>query len=96
MVNKAVISSSPWLHGESDAAGHDDDDDDGSTDRCYGKFSRGVKPSLVTNPSVVFRGIFNYRLNKISVGEREDGGTEGRTGGRYGYDVKPLLYDTSN
>lgn len=42
--------------------------------RCYGKFKVGVKPSLVTNPSVVFRGIFNYRLNKISGGE--GGGNE--------------------
>lgn len=42
--------------------------------RCYGKFREGVKPSLVTNPSVVFRGIFNYRLNKISA--RENDGNE--------------------
>lgn len=39
--------------------------------RRYGKFKGGVKPSLVTNPSVVFRGIFNYRLNKISAGGRQ-------------------------
>lgn len=46
-----------------------------------GKFRDGVKLSLVTNPLVVFRRIFNYRLNKISLDEHGD---EKRDGG---YDV---------
>lgn len=48
-----------------------------------GKFRDGVKLSLVTNPLVVFRRIFNYRLNKISLDEDEMG-TKNGTGG---YDV---------
>lgn len=46
-----------------------------------GKFRDGVKLSLVTNPLVVFRRIFNYRLNKISL---DEDGDEKRDGG---YDV---------
>lgn len=46
-----------------------------------GKFRDGVKLSLVTNPLVVFRRIFNYRLNKISLDEDEMGRKTG------GYDV---------
>lgn len=78
-VNKVVISPSPWtipLTFRRTSRWREEASHDAGYDgrRCYGKFKVGVKPSLVTNPSVVFRGIFNYRLNKISVGRRRKRG----------------------
>lgn len=83
IVNKAVILLRTWTIFTS--LRYDCDRGKESTDtRCQtypyegvveernGKFRGGVKPSLVTNPLVVFRRIFNYCLNKTSLNE-DDG-----------------------
>lgn len=47
---------------------------------AMGNSEKHVKPSRVTNPSAVYPGIFNYRVNKIrpTVGRCEEEVREGQ------------------